>query len=110
MARKEEELMRLEFRAHPLLKPVVEEYRKIAGLLALKPKKKMADRIAKTNELRAAIVKHSGEIEDYMNWFEAVKLNTESGEFREVLSDSDVRPARRDELTRTLDGIEIRGW
>lgn len=110
MERKEEELMRLEFRSHPLLRPVVGEYRKIAGLLARKPKKKVADRIAKTNELRVAIVQHSGEIEDYMNWFEAVKLNTESGEFREVLSDPDLRPTRRDELTRTLDGIESRGW
>jgi hypothetical protein len=110
MERKEEELMRLEFRSHPLLRPVVEEYRKIAGTLARKPKKNLANRITKNNELRTAIVKHSGEIEDYLNWFEAVKLNTESGEFREMLTDPDERPARRDELTRTLDGVESRGW
>jgi hypothetical protein len=42
MRQKSAELMTLEFRAHPLLRPVIAEYRKITTELASKPKKKRA--------------------------------------------------------------------
>jgi hypothetical protein len=109
---KAEDLLRLEVRAHPLIRSIVEEYRLIASELASKPKKNLETRIRKNMQLQEAVVQRADEIEDYLNWFEAAQLNTPSKEF-----DSAVDPQagflsfhRNDAVSRHLDDIEARGW
>jgi hypothetical protein len=109
---KAEDLLRLEVRAHPLIRSIVEEYRLIASELTSKPKKNLETRIRKNMQLQEAVVKRADEMEDYLNWFEAAQLNTPSKEF-----DSAVDPQsgflsflRSDAVSRHLDDIEARGW
>ncbi len=107
-----EDLLRLEVRAHPLIRPIVEEYRIIASELAAKPKKNVETRIRKNMQLQEAVVKRAEEMEDYLNWFEAAQLDTPSHEFDSAVGS---RPGplsfhRNDAVSRCLDDIEARGW
>jgi hypothetical protein len=109
---KAEDLLRLEVRAHPLIRPIVEEYRIIAGELATKPKKNVETRIRKNMQLQEAVVQRADEMEDYLNWFEAAQLSTPSHEFDSAV---DAQPGhltfhRNDTMSRYLDDIEVRGW
>jgi hypothetical protein len=110
LRQKAEDLLRLEVRAHLLLRPIVEEYRLIASQLASKPRRNLAARIRKNMQLQQAVVQRAGEMEDYMNWFEAVRLDTPSREFDSTTDDSSARPRRDDPVSRQLDDIEARGW
>jgi hypothetical protein len=112
LRQKAEDLLRLEVRAHPLVRPIVEEYRTIASQLAAKPGKNLETRIRKNMQLQQAVVKRAGEMEDYLNWFEATRLDTPSREF-----DSHSDPwtsflsfRRNDAVSRYLDDVEARGW
>ena len=109
---KAEELLRLEIRAHPLIRPIVEEYRIIASELAAKPRKKLEVRIRKNMQLQQAVVKRAEEMEDYLNWFEAAQLSTPSKEFDSAVGSQSnaLTFHRNDTLSRYLDDIEVRGW
>jgi hypothetical protein len=109
---KAEELLQLEVRAHPLVRPIVEEYRIIASQLASKPKKNLDTRIRKNMQLQEAVVKRADETEDYLNWFEATQLSTLSKEFDSAvdLQSSSLTFHRNDAVSRFLDDIEARGW
>ena len=110
LRQKAEDLLRLEARAHPLLRPIVEEYRMIASQLAAKPRKNLEARIRKNMQLQQAVVERAGEMEDYMNWFEAARLDTPSREFDSTIDGSRQRARRDDPVSRYLDEIEARGW
>jgi hypothetical protein len=103
-------LLRLEVRAHPLFRPIVEEYRLIAGQLAAKPRRNLETRIRKNMQLQRAVVQRVGEMEDYLNWFEAARLETPSRAFDSTIHDSSLRIRRDDPLSRYLDDVEARGW
>ena len=109
---KAEELLRLEIRAHPLIRPMVQEYRLIASELAAKPKKKVEVRIRKNLQLHQAVVKRADEMEDYLNWFEAAQLSTPSKEFDSLVDaqSNALTFHRNDTMSRYLDDIEVRGW
>ena len=106
------EQLRLEVRAHPLIRPMVQEYRLIASELAAKPKKKVEVRIRKNLQLQQAVVKRADEMEDYLNWFEAAQLSTPSKEFDSALDaqSNALTFHRNDTMSRYLDDIEVRGW
>ena len=109
---KAEDLLRLEIRAHPLMRPIIQEYRIIASELAAKPKKKLEVRIRKNLQLQQAVVKRADEMADYLNWFEAAQLSTPSKEF-DSAADSQSNTLtfhRNDTMSRYLDDIEVRGW
>jgi hypothetical protein len=109
---KAEDLLRLEIRAHPLIRPIVQEYRMIASELAAKPKKKLEVRIRKNMQLQQAVVKRADEMEDYLNWFEAAQLSTPSKEFDSAVDSQSnaLTFHRNDAVSRYLDDIEVRGW
>lgn len=109
VAKKAEELLRLQMRAHPLFRPIIEEYQLIATELVHKPKKNLEKRIEKNIELQKALVSRASEIEDYMNWFEAAKLETPSQEF-DVLLEMPKEGGRGDPITRYMNDLEARGW
>ena len=108
LRQKAEDLLRLEVRAHPLIRPIVEEYRAIASQLAAKPRKNLATRIRKNMQLHQAVVKRADEMEDYLNWFEATRLDTPSREFDSPTSSLSFR--RNDAVSSYLDDVEARGW
>lgn len=111
MKQKADDLLRLEVRAHPLLRPMVTEYRAIVSELAEKPKKNMTARLTQNAELVVGIVGKSNQVEDYMNWYEASKLETPSGNFNEAIEGSMSNPPpRTDTISRYLNDLESRGW
>jgi hypothetical protein len=103
------DLLNLEFRAHPLLRPIVEEYRNIAMLLAAKPKSKVEHRIEEVEKIRALLVERHKAIADYLNWFEATQINESESPLSETTRPDPV-PPRRDPITLYMDAIERRGW
>jgi len=112
LQQKSEELLRLELRAHPIMRPIVEEYRLIATQLAAKPGRNVDKRLRKNMELQKAVVTRTDAIADYMNWFEASQLNTPSREFEAPISregDGGIFK-RNDAISRQLDDLESRGW
>ena len=108
LRQKAEDLLRLEVRAHPLIRPIVEEYRTIASQLSAKPRKNLATRIRKNMQLHQAVVKRADEMEDYLNWFEATRLDTPSREFEPPAGSLSFR--RNDAVSSYLDDVEARGW
>jgi len=109
MRQKAGELLSLEIRSHPLLKPIVEEYRNITTLLAAKPKKDVSKRLEEAGKIRELLAQRSGRVSDYLNWFEATKLDMPSGDFLNVTAPPQA-PPRNDPVTNYLDAIEQRGW
>jgi hypothetical protein len=63
-------------------------------------------------QLQQAVVKRSEEMEDYLNWFEAARLDTPSKEFDSELDLESSSPGlrRNDAVSRTLDDVDARGW
>jgi hypothetical protein len=109
MRQKAAELLALEFRAHPLFKPVIAEYRNIASSLAQKPKKNLEKAIEENGKIHDLLLQRTGKVDDYMNWFEATQLDTLSEEFLEV-TNPPTSERRSDPISRHLDAIEVRGW
>ena len=111
MRQKAAELMRIEAISHPVLRPLVEEYRKLTNLLAAKPKKNVDKELIDLGKIRMLLLQRSNLIADYMNWFEAAKLESPDSDFEENSSSSEaLAPLRTDAVTKYLDAIEERGW
>jgi hypothetical protein len=98
--------------AHPVLRPVEREYQQIAALLARGKRRGIAKRLSHLDGTRKELVARIGEIDDYMNWFEATQMESESGAFDDYLkaaSQSEVSaPRRRDPLSVYLDALADR--
>jgi di/tricarboxylate transporter len=79
------ELMALSTRANAILRPVLEDYSKLAGQLARGNKQKVAERIAQIEQYRNSVLHRITDIADYLNWFEATQIGTRSGAFDSYL-------------------------
>jgi hypothetical protein len=95
--------------AHPVLRPVAREYQQIAALLARGKRRGTAKRLSHLDGTRKQLAARMGEIDDYMNWFEATQMARESGAFNDYLkaaSQSEISaPRRRDPLSIYLDAL-----
>jgi hypothetical protein len=104
------ELLLLAEHANPVLRPVIQDYQQIAGELALGKNHALGERLAELRTLRAKLSARMSDIDDYMNWFEAAKLQKRSGIFDEYLKAAsnvnEQRPKRRDPLSVYLDAVE----
>ena len=109
MRQRSVDLLNLEFRAHPLLRPVVEEFRNIAMLLAAKPKSKVEHRIEEIEKIRVLLVERHKAISDYLNWFEATQVDETEKSLTEDTRPDPV-PPRKDPITLYMDAIQRRGW
>ena len=109
MRQKSAELYALEFRSHPLIKPVIEEYRKITADLAKKPRRNVEKDIAENQKIFDLLMQRTGQVEDYMNWFEATQLDSLSEDFFPAIGPA-VDEKRTDPISRHLDAVETRGW
>ena len=107
----EHELLLLATHANPVLRPVVCDYQQITALLALGKRRALAGRIIDLKTLRKKLSVRMREIDDYLNWFEAAKLETPSGLFDDYLKaaadDRSQTPKRRDPLSVYLDVVEM---
>ena len=105
-----QDLLLLIASAHPVLRPVAREYQQIAALLARGKRRGIAKRLARLNVTRRDLATRIGEIDDYMNWFEATQMESQSGAFNGFLkaaNQSQVsEPRRRDPLSVYLDALE----
>jgi hypothetical protein len=96
--------------AHPILRPVAREYQQIAALLVRGKRRGIAKRVLYLDGTRKELAARMGDIDDYMNWFEATQMENQSGAFSDYLkaaNQSQVSaPRRRDPLSVYLDALE----
>jgi hypothetical protein len=102
-------LLNLEFRAHPLFQPILEQYRNIASLLANKPKAAVSAKIQELESTRALLVERSEKIADYLNWFEVTQLDTADNPTQQPPA-TPVAIPRNNPYSLYLDSLEARGW
>ena len=96
--------------AHPVLRPVAREYQQIAMLLVRGKRRGIAKRVSRLDDTRKELTARMGEIDDYMNWFEATQMENKSGAFSDYLKAANQSrvsaPRRRDPLSVYLDALE----
>jgi len=96
--------------AHPVLRPVAREYQQIAAQLLRGKRRGIAKRVLYLTGTRKELAARMGDIDDYMNWFEATQMENQSGAFSDYLkaaNQSQVSaPRRRDLLSVYLDALE----
>ena len=96
--------------AHPIMRPVAREDQQIAALLARGKRKGIAKRLSHLDVTRKQLAARMGEIDDYMNWFEATQMESRSGVFKNYLkaaNETEVSALRRrDPLSVYLDALE----
>jgi hypothetical protein len=96
--------------AHPVLRPVAREYQQIAALLIRGKRRGIAKRVSYLDGTRKELAARMGDIDDYMNWFEATQMENQSGAFSDYLmaaNQSQVSAQRRrDPLSVYLDALE----
>jgi hypothetical protein len=95
--------------AHPVLRPVARDYQQIAALLARGKRRGIAKRLLHLDTTRKELIARMADIDDYMNWFEATQMESQSGVFNDYLkaaNQSQVSaPRRRDPLSVYLDAL-----
>ena len=104
-----EDLLLLAARANPALRPVTQNCHQLAAQLALGKNHGVAMKLADLRTLRAKLSARMGEIDDYMNWFEATQLQTPSGLFEKLnasANEAAPHPHRRDVFSTYLDAME----
>ncbi len=110
LKRLSERLLLLATRANPISRPTVQEYQQISSSLAAGKNKGVSGRLARTDALRRQISARMNEIDDYMNWCEATKVERQSGLFTNYLriaaEPNRLRPPRHDALSVYLDALE----
>jgi hypothetical protein len=96
--------------AHPVLRPVAREYQQIAALLIRGKRREMAKRVSHLDGTRKELAARMGDIDDYMNWFEATQIENQSGAFSDYLKAANQSQVsvqrRRDPLSVYLDALE----
>jgi hypothetical protein len=111
-----EKLSHLSVVCSPLFSPLVTDYlASVEQIVNEKPKRLGEDldaKLKKLKEERPLMLAKSGEIADYMNWFEAAKAPNISGAFDEYLrisrSPLPIYQMRQDRLTTYLNAFEYR--
>jgi hypothetical protein len=95
--------------AHPVVRPAAREYQQIAALLARGKRRGIAKRLSHLEVTRKELAARMEEIDDYMNWFEATQMESQSGAFSDYLkaaTQSQISPPRRrDPLSIYLDAL-----
>jgi hypothetical protein len=92
------------------MRPIVQEYQRIAATLASGKRRKMTERLARLKATRTDLIARMSEIEDYLNWFEATQPKAKSEMFADYLraasEPGEPAPRRRDALSIYLDSLE----
>lgn len=102
-------LKRCRLRTNPLVIPLID---RTLILIEKAPKlsvKKLNAEEKEIGELRASMLRQSGEIEAYLDWYEATRLPVRSGYFDRLLKNPDPG-IRKGPIGRHMDAVEERGW
>ncbi len=104
------ELLLLSGRAHPLYRPIVAEYQKIASQLLRRKSARVERRLTELRATREGLSRRMEAIADYMNWYEATQAQNASGSFRDYLRAAELAlepaPRRRDPISVYLDALQ----
>jgi len=104
------DLMFLVPQINPVLRPIGREYQEVAALLARGKRRGVQKHLSRLEFTRRQLAARMGEIDDYMNWFEATQMNTGSGNFTGYLKAVDQSrvpaPRRHDPLSVYVDALE----
>jgi hypothetical protein len=105
-----EKLILLGVRANPIMRPLVIEYQLIVEQIVRHKARKLSAHLTRLASQRERYRDRMGDIDDYMNWFEATQSKMASGAFGGYLraaSELTEAPARRrDPLSVYLDALE----
>jgi hypothetical protein len=101
-------LSELSQRAFPSYRPILAEYTEILREIGAGKRRGLAERLAKLRVSRTSLATRAAEIEDHMNWYQAVKLGESSGVFDAYLRAADEmenaqRAKRTDRISQYLD-------
>ncbi|HLW34164.1 MAG TPA: hypothetical protein VKS98_00740 [Chthoniobacterales bacterium] len=106
-----QQLLLLATRANPILRPIVQDYQRAADEVVLGRKRGIEKRLAELRSLHTRLAARMNDVEDYLNWFEAAKLETPSGIFDNYLQATTSievqKPRRKDALSVYLDAMEM---
>lgn len=108
-----QDLLLLSFRAHPMYRALIDEYRVIVETLIQHPRKNLDVRIKDAEKWWWILHKRCADIEDYINWFEAESLADFLNPFQSILENDQrrqVQPWSSDAISRAVDAIEATGW
>jgi hypothetical protein len=103
-------IIALSARAHALHRPVLTDYEQVFSLLARRKTGGVRERLARIEEYRATVLRRTGEIADYLNWFEGTQMGVRSHAFDGYLktaneiSEQERKPS--DAISRYLDAFE----
>lgn len=97
--------------AHPLLRPVVAEYQRIATELANGKKRRMDEALSEAANFRVMIVQRMDKVADYLNWYEATQMSERSGAFDDYLKGAKAiekmaPPKRNDSISKYIDMVQ----
>ena|GEM_PF-5675119 len=110
---KAQDLLLLSLRAHPMYRPLIDEYREIVETLLRNPRKNLDGRIKAAKKLQDTLNQRHAAIEDYLNWFESAVWTDASQPFQSILENDQRRRVptwRSDAISRALDTAEAAGW
>ncbi|MEO6846693.1 MAG: hypothetical protein ABI443_04685 [Chthoniobacterales bacterium] len=115
----ESDLLRLDLRAHPLYRPIIQQYialiqKLIANKLILSKISDDEKHIAEIEAARKIIRERMTKITDYLNWYEATKMSTRSHEFDVILKNAARYDSGKSQtpnpISSYLDDVEDRSW
>ena len=107
---KAENLMILGSVSNPVLRPIINEYQQIAQLLAAGKTRGLSTRLARLQDTEKRLSHRMGEVDDYMNWYEATQVTTSSGRFGGYLraaQQQNGEERRHDAISTYLDALEL---
>ena len=104
-----EKLTALRLQANPMVAPLVDQTMKLVTTARHASPKKITEEEAHLQAEYLAIAKQSRGIEDYLNWYEAAKVESPSGMFEGYLT-APSSPVAKGPIGRYLDQFEARGW
>jgi|GEM_PF-1645495 len=103
-------LTRLMLRAHPVYRPIIQEYQDSLRLLAKgKSSKTLSATFARLATTRQKLAENLRAIENHLDWYEATQTTVPSGAFEDYLRTADELekplPPRNDAISRYLDEV-----
>lgn len=111
LAQAAQETQQLAFRSNPLYAPLVEEYHLMLDNLARNRRRGFENRFYEAEDLRGALDDRTGEITDFMNWYQANASQAPLSAADVVITPPPEKtPRRNDAVSRYLDSVEQRGW
>ena len=102
-------MLALRLQANPMAAPLLDGTIQLLSSLRHLPPQKLVAQEKNLLSLRAAVLKQSRLVEEYLDWYEAAKIPIRSGLFEHLLS-TPVTPIKKGPVGHYLDVIEERGW